>query len=323
MQRIQNMRFKNQLFARAIIAAQVFLLLFTISSAHAEVQLTLKNSFIKKYKDRATVEASCVVDETKGKANSASKDGDMHIAVRCADEIALPLVAELMNAKDYKDVRDATVIAKDSGSLVKIAGAWRIWNEHGGDNTRFVQGESVSKATSTNPDHVFEIHPISQFGNVGVLDSFKIIDGYTPKEPDAAFSAYENSRAKITRSTGVTTITSNGVGYNYVKFQMELSGQPFPVKDGSFAFAKVRDWSGELLLRKKRMVFVKGTPPELAVRDAGAGTCLRVLGIPRLDLALVAWRTAQASKGRIEVLDWNLPYEIIVVGLYDTQCEQD
>jgi len=27
--------------------------------------------------------------------------------------------------------------------------------------------------------------------------------------------------------------------------------------------------------------------------------------------------------GRTEVLTWNLPYEIIVVGLYDGECETD
>jgi len=308
---------------RISTTALIFGLAFAAVTAQAEVKLTLKNSFIFKYKNRATIEANCVVDESKGKANAPSKDGDMHVAVRCSDEIALPLVAELMNAKDHQDVIAATVAAKESGDAVQIAGAWRIWNEHGGDNTVFVQGKPVGKATTTNPDHVFEIHPITRFGDSPVLESFKTIDGYAPKEPDAAFTAYENTRASIKRGTSTTTITSNGVGYNYVKFQMELAERPFSVQDGSFAFAKVRDWEGELLLRKKRMVFVKDTPPEIAVRDARQGDCFRVLGIPRLDLALVSWRTQQAAAGRTEVLGWNLPYEIIVVGLYDSACERD
>jgi hypothetical protein len=99
---------------------------------------------------------------------------------------------------------------------------------------------------------------------------------------------------------------------------MELVEKPFPVNDGSFAYAKVRDWDGELLLRKKRMVFVKDSPPELAVRNKGAGDCLRVLGIPRLDLALVSWRAKHQNS-----LTWNLPYEIIVVGVYDSPCATD
>lgn len=74
--------------------------------ASAEIQLTLRNTFIEKYKNRTSIEDTCVVDHSKGKANPASKDGDMHVAVRCSKEIALPLVAEIMNAKDHQDAID-------------------------------------------------------------------------------------------------------------------------------------------------------------------------------------------------------------------------
>jgi hypothetical protein len=45
--------------------------------AHAEVSITLKSSFMKEYKDRATISAD-LIDHTKGKPNPESKDGDMH-----------------------------------------------------------------------------------------------------------------------------------------------------------------------------------------------------------------------------------------------------
>lgn len=180
----------------------------------------------------------------------------------------------------------------------------------------------VSKADDTNPDHVFEIHPITQLAEFDLRASFKPIKDYTPKKAEDAFNRYENTRAKITKNKVTTKITSPGLGYNYVGFQMELMEKPFPVSDGSFAYAKVRDWDGELVARKKRMVFVKDTPPELAVRDLKGGDCLRVLGIPRLDMALVSWRTRNATK-RPDVLGWNLPYEIIVVGVYPSKCEKN
>jgi len=71
--------------------------------AVAEIELTLKNSFIEKYKNRTSIEDQCLVDHSKGKANPASKDGDMHVAVRCPKEISLAMVAEIMNAKDHQD----------------------------------------------------------------------------------------------------------------------------------------------------------------------------------------------------------------------------
>lgn len=52
------------------------------------------------------------------------------------------------------------------------------------------------------------------------------------------------------------------------------------------------------------------------------GDCQRVLGIPRLDLALVSWR-ARNAKTNPDALTWNLPYEIIVVDIYDSECHVD
>lgn len=289
--------------------------------ASAEIQLTLRNSFIEKYKNRTSVEDTCIVDHSKGKANPASKDGDMHVAVRCPKEIALPLVAEIMNAKDHQDAIDLSKATEFDGSKIVIKGAWRIWNEHAGDAS-FRQGSPVAKAENTNPDHVFEIHPVTEFGPIDVRASFKPIVGYKAKKAEDAFHRYENTRSKIVPGKTTTRIVSPGLGYNYVEFQMRLNEKPFPVDDGSFAFAQVRDWDGELIHRKRRMVFVKDTPPELAVRDKKSGDCLRVLGMPRLDLALVSWRTRNA-KTNPDVLTWNLPYEMIVVGTYDEPCVTD
>lgn len=291
------------------------------SLAYAEVSLTLKNSFIERFKNRATIESDFVVDHSKGKPNPAANDGDMHVAGR-SSEIALPAVAEIMNAKSHLDAVTAANNAVGTNQPIKVNGAWRIWNEHGGDDTRFVQGQPVAPATTSNPDHVFEIHPISSIDGISTTESFRPIPGYKPKKADDAFGRYENVRSRIVAGKGKTTITSPGVGYNYVDFQMELLERPFTVVDGAFAFASVRAWDGDLILRKKRMVFVKDTPPEVAVRSKGPGDCLRVLGIPRIDLALVSWR-AKNAKSRPEVLQWNLPYEIIVVGIYDEACETD
>ena len=51
--------------------------------------------------------------------------------------------------------------------------------------------------------------------------------------------------------------------------------------------------------------------------------CFRMLGIPRVFLALVSWRTQAAARGHTAVFSWNLPYEIVVVGMYDSKCEVD
>ena len=308
----------HRALVRSIFAAAAVL---WATTAHAEISITLKNTFIEKYKNRATIDAQFVVDHSKGKANSPSADGDMHASGRDAANIGLATVAEIMNAKDHKDAINATVAAEGTGQPIAISGAWRIWNEHGGDNT-FTQGKPLAAAQTTNPDHVFEIHPITKVGSISLLDSFKEIPGYQPKQPDVAFPHYDQIRSKIIPRKTTTTIISAGIGYNYVKFQMVLAEKPIPVEDGALAKAEIRDLEGHMLLRSKRMIFVKDTPPELAVRDNAASTCLRVLGIPRVDLALVAWRVKNRKDER-DPLNWNLPYEIIVAGVYNEPCVED
>lgn len=293
------------------------------SIGFSEVTLILKNSFIEKYKNRATIDVDFIVDHSKGKPNAASKDGDMHVAGRAPNQIGLPTVAEIMNAKDEKEAVKAANDAAGTNAPIKVIGAWRIWNEHGGDDTRFEQGKAVAAAKNSNPDHVFEIHPITSIGGISTTKSLRPIQGYQPKAADAAFSRYENVRSKIVPGKTTTKITSPGVGYNYVKFQMELNEKPLRVSDGALAFAQVRGSDGDLILRKRRMVFVAGTPPYEAAKDKGETDCMVVLGIPRMDLALVSWRTKNA-KNRPEVLTWNLPYEIIVVGVYENEeCDKD
>jgi hypothetical protein len=80
-------------------------------------------------------------------------------------------------------------------------------------------------------------------------------------------------------------------------------------------FASVHDLDGNLLVRNRRMVFVKDSEPEKRVKSLKKGDALHVLGVPRINLALLSWRINNFKKNP-GVLNWNLPYEIIVVGVY-------
>jgi hypothetical protein len=106
-------------------------------------------------------------------------------------------------------------------------------------------------------------------------------------------------------------------GFNYVEFQLQLNQDPFAVTDGLIALAQVQDTNGDLLVHNRRMVFVKGSKPAEEVAKLKSGGCMHVLGIPRINLALVSWRTHHA-KQKPEVLDWSLPYELVIIGYYGT-----
>ena len=94
----------------------------------------------------------------------------MHVAGRDPANIGLAAVAEIVNAKNHPDAVDAANAAVGTNTPIAISGAWRIWNEHGGDNV-FVQGKPVAAAQTSNPDHVFEFHPIAQVGDIDIRAS--------------------------------------------------------------------------------------------------------------------------------------------------------
>src|SRR5690349_2971885 len=85
-----------------MLISNLFVILFLPVTCNAQIEITLKNSFIEKYKNRATIDATFKVDKAHKKPNPPTKDGDMHIAGR-STEVGLPIVAEIMNAKFEND----------------------------------------------------------------------------------------------------------------------------------------------------------------------------------------------------------------------------
>lgn len=138
-------------FSRFLLLA-VFLTLALCT--RGEIDIVLKNDFIKKYMNRVTIDTQFTVDRAHPKPNPPAKDGDLHIAGR-APEIQLATVAEIMNAKSDKLAVNAIHDAEGTSQPIAISGAWRIWCEHGGD-TVHVQGRNLDPFDTTNPDHVFE-----------------------------------------------------------------------------------------------------------------------------------------------------------------------
>jgi hypothetical protein len=319
------MRHQNKtnrpLFLTAIIVAFAFL---QCSIATADIVLTLPNDFIEKYKNRATIETDFDVRfaHEKPKKPAPAKpanDGDIHVA-GVPEELPMPTVAEIINAASQPKALKLVNQVKGSGTPIKITGVWRFWPEHGGDD-QFKVGMPID-ITNTNPDHVFEIHPTTEVGGIETKTAFFPIPGYKPKDAEDAFTRYENIRSLISTQSGSTSIRMGSIGYNYVKFRLKLREDPtHDVGDGLTVFADVKDTEGETLVRKRRMVFVTGTAPERGVRTLKKGGCMLVLGMPRLSLALVAWRANEGERNP-DVLSWSLPYEMVIVADYkDNRCE--
>lgn len=319
----------NKLAMQVLIAATVAI----TSAAVADNTLILKRSWVEQYKNQILITADCFVDVVHKKPNPPNKDGDLHMAVRCPNDVDLSGVAEIMNAGTKAGTPGVTKAhaVEGSGDKQTIAGVWRLWPEHAGSDEIHSQLKPPTEAfDTTNPDHLFEIHPITKLDSVNLLKTFGPIDAlkkspFVPKDADKAFGAYAQTNFSISYDADTIKMVVNGVGYNYVKFGLELTEDPIKADDGYFAYGSLLDVKGEMQARRVRTVFVSGTHAADVVSKLGKGDCRVVLGIPRVDLALVSWRVDQAENhGNKDPLSWSLPYEMVVVGVYDKEkCKSD
>lgn len=308
---------------RSLFAAVVVALGFA-DGARADTLIRLKNSFIDQFKDRATITADCFVDAAHGKpkkpsASKPSNDGDIHVATRCAS-IGLSSVSEVLNAADVPEIVESIGALVGQNQSASLTGVWRIWPEHGGD-IEHIQGQAIPVAANTNPDHVFEIHPLTDFGGTDLRPTFHGIPDFTYKLASDTFERYEKTPSHITRGASMTTIETRMVGFNYVEFIARplFDGFNRPREDGQTVMASILDLNGDLLAARRRLVFVAGTEPFRKFQELQDGQCMHVLGMPRLNLKLVWWRTTQ---GPASSRNWSLPYEMVVLGVLSdsTQC---
>jgi hypothetical protein len=278
--------------------------------------IRLKKDFIEKYKRHVTIDTTLTVDKV-GKTHTPSEDGDVHMAAR-APEVELALVAEIKNVKDVTPTLDRAKQVAQDRTPVPVTGVWRFWCEHT-SNKPHIQGDELSRFHTSNPSHVFELHPVVKFDGASLLDTIKGIDGYKYKDATRAFLQYENTMCRLKDNGDTVTIRTRQAGYNHVEFILqsvddEIGG--LKVDDGRFMFASVRDLDGELLVRKVRMAFVKDTAAEKVARNLKHGDRVRVVALPRISLSLISWRIANANKPEwkdFDVLEWHLPYEMIVI----------
>jgi hypothetical protein len=282
--------------------------------------LALSKKFVAQVMNRATIDAHLSVDVHPNQPHPIKKggaDGDIHMAGR-AGEVRLPLVAEIANARL---VPDALALLKQTkaGQTVPVQGVWRIWFEHLGKEDQ-VQGHAVPIPTSSNPAHLFELHPLTRFGSAGLATSFVSIPGYQAYDAPTAFGFYEENDATL-RATSTAVLIAAGEGkYNYAEFVLEPAGKAAPTPDGGLmVLANVfgtEDAETPLTAAPRRMVFAPGNDPAspaARLRALAPGDRLHVLGIPRVSLAEVAALLARSHGEEVSV---NLPYEMIVLAAF-------
>ncbi len=320
---------KLRLMIRIFLLCMVFSLVWT--TLFSQITINLRRSFIDSFKNRLTIEAkNFEIYYSHKRPNSISadgkKDGDLHFS-GYQRKIGMPLVAEIMNARMNSGAVEFVKLNQGQGvpqNKVDISGVWRLWCEHPGNINTFRQGNGPLEIEDTNPPHVFEIHPVTKIDTFNLLPTFLEIDGFGYKDATTAFNLYSNMRCKITRKQGRVHIETNGIGYNYVDFWIKFNDKPSTgkVTDGALVFCKIFDGefdpdeeeeSEYLISHKMRIGFVKGTDLYNIAMTKNKGDYMHIVGMPRINLAILAWRVDNATT-RPEVLQWNLPLEMIGLG---------
>ncbi|MCD6010670.1 MAG: hypothetical protein K0Q79_532 [Flavipsychrobacter sp.] len=293
---------------------------------HAQSTITLRRSFVDSFKNRLTIDADYDVWFSHKKPNKPENDGDIHVS-GYDRKIGMPSVAEMMNAVEEQDAMKMLIRHEGKGKInnpkISVTGVWRLWPEHmGGNGNTFAQGmkltkEEITKGT-TNPDHVFEIHPLTRVGDFDVKRTFHEISGYSPYYAWYVLEKVGNHTCEISSTSKKISIATKQIGYNYIDAWIRIDDIT-DVKDGAFAtctildhdFARGRSVSVHKIADNVRVGFVKGTQPwEEAVQE-GRGWFLHILGTSRINLAAVADAAANGTA------DLPLPMEIIAVGLID------
>lgn len=321
-------RFEIALLITALVAAPTI--------CRAEISVSLTKGFVKKVKDKATISTMFRVNEHHNHPNrvgAGSDDGDIHIAGRDS-VVRLPMVAEIINGRKENDTL-SFLLGRSLDEEVSIIGVWRFWFEHPGHDDQIQTDQMPPRPKGTNPDHVFEFHPIVQFGSFDCRDSFapikdgaKEFKGYPASK---VFDSYEKRPVLISSPKNGIMITSTKAQYNYANFEMRLAGKPKDVGDGYIVFANIYAAGAAadaepVVESSRRMIFVKGTAPGDAVKDLKKGDKLHVLGIPRVNLNQV-FAIASGLQGKEEYsAGWSkedecsaenpcLPYEMIIVAV--------
>ena len=295
--------------------AYALLLLILFPAGAAAQAVVLKKKFIEESRNRVSIQAEFLVDDYSAihSISDNGKDGDIHVGGR-SRQVGLPLVAEIVNARENPQKAPVRRVRAKKGGQVTMTGVWRLWFEHPPKKgEKQIQKLKLSPPADSNPDNVYEIHPVTHVDEFAVLDSFRPIPGFRAYDAEQAFGKYKDLRLTVKANKTTVVLVSTKVGYNYADFIIDLRQKPWPVPGGWMALADILDAEENPVETRGpvRIVFVEGTAPANAVKDKVKGYRLHLLGMPRVNLDKV-WAVVPEAAQPKEM--W-LPYEMIAVAV--------
>ncbi|MBZ5574661.1 MAG: hypothetical protein LAO09_22625 [Acidobacteriia bacterium] len=297
--------------------------------------LELNKQWIKQHMNQATSgKITFHIVEAKDKVNpisSGGDDGDLHIAGSSA-QVGLPMVAEIINAR--KSPQAVSFAQDNPGKDIAMNGVWRIWFEHPPTGKQKQFANNPITGFKTNPDHMFEIHPISVLDNLDLLANLTRVEGYEAKPNVATFKDYETKMIDSWKVTSDSVIIeSKRAGHNYADFVIRLKESPKEIKKNEdkpgryMAQAEVLDNDCSEIMSKgkavvsgpRRMVFVEQDAKKV-VGSAKMGATFHVMGIPRVNLERLTFYLNHPDQFNDKKVA--LPYEMIIIAAESKTCKK-
>lgn len=299
-----------------------FLLFVVITCLNLSGQIVAEMpiSFLKKHAKNVSAKTKAWNIKV-GPIHKEKDDGDVHFGVNT--ELGFNTVGEIMNAKDEKET--SVKYLKEKGSnkdTVVLTGVWRIWCEHSGSE-KYVHGKQ-DIVTTSNPNHIFEIHPITKIDDRNILGTIKRTDGFEYYTAAYAIPKYDDVPFSIRKKGSKVLITTKAAFYNYINMKIKVVDKPVESEDGNglFVYCQILDDHYEVIAHKRKLVFLKDTEAYNKLKEMKEESVMEVYGMPRWNFSLILWRL-ENSKNDKSILDWNLPYEIVVTGYEKTEYFED
>jgi len=214
-------------------------------------------------------------------------------------DVKVALLGELKNACSIRPAGTSNaywaeqVYDETHGRDVQLTGVFRMWLEHPPYGTQYQsEAKRVEWYKNSNPDHVVEIHPITQIGSLNFSGHVKGIElgtssyeGYGPGKlkkilkKDLVVQTVSSSDGDLVRIKGKKR------GYNHWNLTARVESAAQAIADGHRITITILD-NGQPVNKADNLsaVTVSGTQADTDVQNLAATDLIDIQALIRLDL---------------------------------------
>lgn len=313
--------YRQKRFATWTASASIFAVLLGFLSSLSAAELWLRESLVKERAGEILTSIEAIPVHIGEKAHPVDKDCDLHVPLR-SEAIKVPMLGEIKNACSIPEGVTSTHWTEELRPLekktVKAEGVFRVWLEHPPEEEgeRQCECEELPLYTSSNPDHMVELHPLTRLDDKSFLDHVKAVEKgkkkYKGSDGKRLTSTLEKKKITIQKETedGESYIVIRGpkTGFNHWTLQATVKTTPKKARDGHYFAVDVL--SGAKVVKVNLPAFtIAGTETDKKITKAKAGDKVTLFGLVRLDLKTILKLVKDTER------EIKMPYEMAVLAV--------